>query len=389
MAWIEGNFVSSAVGSMITMLDAQLPTNANWEIFDNAAWVAPASLVANGDFALGAASWTVGAGWNCATFKAVHTGGGGVAVLSQAITIKSNYYYTVTFTVGAMTAGTITLTHTNLSGTLGAIAAAGTYTYVGLATSLATTLTFTPTTAFDGSIDDVSVVQYCAAANCKVYHCSGAPGVNCDFYLMVEDEHLNFCVPELWEGWDAGTHAGTGQSVKGWTAAAHFRWNRYAGFYKLSLHDNYFTFINGDYSGNFCGRPDLYDDTKNIVMIVSDGSAAARDNNLATWPNNSGGGWAFLFDEAGNIQAGVGPAGLSYTDYYYTKGIDGAYHIVETPVTTGFTKLVVGVLPGVGMVGKVASGLLVGDTVTIAGVDWWAICGEPAGTLYWSLIRKD
>lgn len=389
MAWLTGSFVDTAVGRMIPMLDTELVKNGNWTVDDNAAWLAPASLVVNGDFALGAASWTVGAGWSCATLKAVHTPAGGTATLSQALVIRNGYYYTVTFTV-ALAAGTVTCTHTGLSGTLGAIAAPGTYSYVGLSSADGTTLTFTPVTGFDGSIDDVSVIQYCQAANCKVYRCTGTPAV-CDFYLKVEDEHIGHSIIELWQGWNNGTHTGTGLSKKSTTSSAEMtiRISRPAGFYNMSLHDNYFTLITSGYNGYFIGRPTLYDVSKNIVMLIAELKTTTNLNSLAMYDNVNYNLWAFLFDEAGNQTQGrdAGGGTISNAAYRWLKGIDGKYHITEVPIGNITTTLLVGTLPGVASGGDAASGLAQGDIVTISGVDWLAIKG--AGTAYYALVRKD
>lgn len=384
--WLEGNIASSAVGSLIAVLDTELVKNACWEIFDANAWLAPPSVVTNGDFSAGNTGWTVGANWSTASGAAVHTPGS-TATMSQSVTIKPNTYYTVTFTVTSA-ASTVSVTHNNLTGALGAVGA-GTWTYVGLSSSISSTVTITPNTLFNGSIDDISIVQY-NNGNCKVYHCSGGSGVNCEFYMLVDDEHLNFAYIELWEGWNAGTHQGIGANIKYSSGGATYtlRINRYAGFYKISLHDNYFTFINKDYSAAFVGRPNLYDDSPNVVMICCDSYAAGRYNHVAQWAGNTEGGWEFLFDHTGNRGKAISEGGVSTPTYIYSNGIDNQIHCEEFKVVVDGSKLLIGTLPGIMTIGP-NSGMAYGDNLIIDGVDHFVCAGEPSGTLYWAAIRKD
>lgn len=387
--WIEGNLVSSTPGDIVDMFDVELVKNAQWEIFDDDAGCSTTSLVTNGDFSAGNTGWTVGANWSTAGAVATHSPGS-TAALSQAITLKSGFYYTVSFTVTA-TASTVSLTHTSLTGALGAVGA-GNYSYVGLASATSVTLTFTPNTLFNGTVDDVSVVQYCAANHSKVYHCQGTSGINCDFYVKVENEHTNFAVIELWEGWDVSTHTGVGSSatVMDGSALYIFKFWIRSGAYKISLHDNSFTFITSNYHGYFVGRPDLYDDTKNVVMIVHGGVTEADPNPLSYWQNSSGAGWHFLFDGDGNnCDAGYALGSYSTSNQRF-KGIDGKYYCFEAPVHSSTTGLVQGVIPGYVYVGNYTNGFLNGDLVTIDGVDWIAIFGTPGGaTAAYGLVRKD
>jgi hypothetical protein len=383
--WLEGSIASTAVGKGIEFFDIELVKNGHWTIHDAVAGISPGNLVLNGDFALGNASWTVGANWSTATGKCVHTAvGGATQAVTQAITLKIGYYYDIVVTVAGMTAGTLTLSATNTTGGPLVISANGTYTLRVLDTGAACVLTFTPTATFDGNFDDVSLNQ--VLTNCKVYKCTDDV-VNCTFYLKVDDEHIGFSILELWEGWNAGTHVGTGLSRTVFGSVSTFRWNRPIGPYKISLHDHWFIFINVDYCGYWCGRPSLYDVTKNIVMIAADGPSNTGNNFLANYTNNQTGGWSLLFDETGASNNAVGGQGglVSYGQYRYTKGIDGKYHVAEEVIANWGTGLLVGTLTGVISTGDRANGLANNDIVTIDGIDWIA-CG---GGGYWVLVRKD
>lgn len=110
-----------------------------------------AELVTNGDFASGT-GWTTGTGWAIAAGKATHTSGS-AGDLSRALSITAGVQYIVTYTVSTRTTGTITA---KLGTTAGAVVSANgaVSEYI---TANNTTLYFSASSTFDGSIDDVSV----------------------------------------------------------------------------------------------------------------------------------------------------------------------------------------------------------------------------------------
>lgn len=120
--------------------------------------------VTNGDFSGGATGWTLGANWSVVGGKAVHTPGS-TAALSQTMTlptpgIGTNYSYYVGFTINNWTVGSVTVKLGNaVNGT--------SYTWKGNDTMIqvyvprqsgSVDITFTPTSTFDGQIDDIAVV---------------------------------------------------------------------------------------------------------------------------------------------------------------------------------------------------------------------------------------
>lgn len=110
-------------------------------------------LVNNGDFASGATGWTA-TGWTVGTDATHNTGN--TSALTQSITVSSGLEYNVTYTISGRTAGTLTAAIGAVSGS----AQSTNTTFVEPLTAAASgsvNLTFTPTTDFDGTIDDVSV----------------------------------------------------------------------------------------------------------------------------------------------------------------------------------------------------------------------------------------
>ena len=120
--------------------------------------------ITNGDFSSGAA-WTINAGWTIAGGKAVHTPGN-TGTLFQTLTLPApplpalGYNYYIGFTVSNWTAGTISVKLGNAAGTTS-------YTWKGNDTFIqfynpkasgTVDIIFTPSSNFDGEIDNVKMV---------------------------------------------------------------------------------------------------------------------------------------------------------------------------------------------------------------------------------------
>jgi hypothetical protein len=369
MAWYSGTFAANPVGSLIPILDAKLPLNAYWSIYDAVAGVA-ADVLVNGNFALGNTGWTVGANWSTATGKCVHTAGAGfVQTVTQAYTCPmGGYYYDLVFTVAGMTAGTLTVTCTNATGSV-VVSADGTYTIHLLTTSSALTVTFTPTATFDGNFDDVSLTQI--LTNCKVYECKDTPA-NCLFYMKVDDEHLGFSIIELWEGWNAGTHVGVGVSLKAIGTSGIMRIIFGVGGWGLSVRDHCFRFDNlaGDVGNAYVGQPRRCDVSKNIVLFLGTGSATSSlINILGMYAQAAEGCWATLFDENGNKVIVILP--FPTGSFWRLKTINGGVMLRETAVLSATTNFILGELEGVCSYGAATlSGMSSSDTVVIGGITW-------------------
>jgi hypothetical protein len=120
-------------------------------------------IILNGDFSGGTTDWTFGAGWAIGGGGAQHTPGS-TATLTQQFNIVAppppptiEAYY-VTFTVTGMTAGSLSVRFSN--GTISTITSNNTYTFKStpIAGGFGTVnLIFTPTSNFDGTIDDVGL----------------------------------------------------------------------------------------------------------------------------------------------------------------------------------------------------------------------------------------
>ena len=123
----------------------------------------------------GAGNWT-GTNWAVSGGTLLHTAGSTTAATLAytnftASSILAAYPYELTFTVSGMTTGTLTPKLGTYTAT--AISANGTYTIVINASASNVSLSFTPTSAFDGALDNVSMKYVENAAYVKggiLYH---------------------------------------------------------------------------------------------------------------------------------------------------------------------------------------------------------------------------
>lgn len=162
----NGVFVAVAYGSAVGAISTD--NGATWTQVS----LAP-DVVVNGDFTGNADGWTLGAGWAYGSSNVVHTSGTATLAPTPALTIVASTQYEVTFTVSGRSAGSVTAQIGGVNGT----ARSTNDTFVQVITTSGTgNLTFTPTTDFDGTIDDIKV-RYSANWNCVSYGEISAQGV--------------------------------------------------------------------------------------------------------------------------------------------------------------------------------------------------------------------
>jgi len=102
-----------------------------------------------------------------------------------------------------------------------------------------------------------------AGTNCHVYK-NDSPTENSLFYLKVDDNYDEYAIIELWEGWDAVAHAGTGKSLtksSGGTSLLYIR--KAAQTYKLMLDNLRFILIQvAAVFSYYVGQPKRFDESK-------------------------------------------------------------------------------------------------------------------------------
>ena len=119
--------------------------------------IAGPELVTNGTFTGSATGWTLGTGWAYNSNDVAHTAGN-TAAMSQTVTIVAGQSYRVQVTQVSGTAGTLTVAVGGDSSTLSGGDGATTMDEIFDAVSTAS-LTLTPTTGYDGVIDNVTITR--------------------------------------------------------------------------------------------------------------------------------------------------------------------------------------------------------------------------------------
>ena len=216
-----------------------------------------------------------------------------------------------------------------------------------------------------------SIYDAAAGANCKVYRNHDA-GANVDYYVKVDDNYAGYAILELWEGWDAIGHAGTGSSYTTYNANT-LKIFKAAGGWGLSVRDHRFIFCEfSTYSSVYIGQLKRFDLTKNMPCIICHGSNVTAYNPIGSLQASNRCVWTSLFDELGNVGREIRPNALYGTTYpiFHLKTIAGTFLVTEHPVYNAVTGNLMGVIEGSCWMHANSEGLSNGDIISIAGIDW-------------------
>lgn len=234
------------------------------------------------------------------------------------------------------------------------------------------------------SIHDAS-----AGTNAKVYECQD-DSINCHFFVKVDDNYSGYAIIELWEGWDATGHVGTGRSRTVFSSTYTFRIYRSAtsgeNNWFLSVQDHHFKFIKcgpAGFVGTYIGRPKLFDESQNIVVFCGESTTVGNTNTLAYYPDNASGGLCFLTAPSGGSFIGYLSAGASSSITRYGQTIFGQAILEETMIRDAdIDYIALGYLEGVLVAG--AYDVQIGRVYYIDGVPWLGVVGASG---YASLVR--
>jgi hypothetical protein len=121
--------------------------------WDDVRWANSDGTLYNGTFTGNANGWTLNTGWAYNSNNILHTAGNTLTAEQTLMPVTQKCPYRITFTVAGRTAGSVTASLGGTSGTARSTNADFEETIVCGTTDY--TLAFTPTTDFDGTIDDV------------------------------------------------------------------------------------------------------------------------------------------------------------------------------------------------------------------------------------------
>jgi len=373
MAVYYGGFPYLMSGAMVAEFDEQIVKNSNWSIHDtNPVPADTTDIVVNGNFASGDTGWSVGAGWSTASGKAVHTAGGGVAILRQSSLGVGSQAYTVTFTISNSTsvanALIFTMGSTEPANRQIQCGVNGTYT-LEISSLSVFEMRFVPITGFDGSVDDISIVKVTTAA--RVYKCSTVGSV---FYLYMDNNRFSYSIVRVWESWDAGTHTGSGthsdsvientfpiQSTSIWTGIS----------YVFIINDTRFIYITSNMAC-YVGRLKLFDENINgIALIALSVGLSTSYNALGHGSTRSSSGPIWLYIDLTNhvVRYLLCPGTDTTAGIIYAYPRTARGWIVQESLVYSSTELkLLGTLDGVMSVGDIT--VLSNRTVLVNGVPW-------------------
>jgi len=199
---------------------------------------------------------------------------------------------------------------------------------------------------------------------------------NVDYYVCIRDNYSDNARIELWEGWDLGSHSGTGSSLI-YSSSTYYiviwRESDDSGGWAVSVKDHRVIicdFVNGN--AFYIGQLNRFDTTKNMPIVIAQSSEAESNHNpLGTGYNTSYSScWKALFDDKGNVGAILQPESGSVNDEAYSKTSSGEALIFETPVYSTSSDLAIGTLDGAMSCHGADTQFVKGDIAQVNLVEW-------------------
>lgn len=222
-----------------------------------------------------------------------------------------------------------------------------------------------------------------AGANAKVYRCYDAVK-SVDFYVYVDDNQANYSIIELWEGWNAGTHVGVGDSIT--NVSLNYFWLYAVGGTYVIFNDHRVIIASGYKDMQYyIGQLKRIDETKNMPVYIGFTDGTIYYNPLGFYESATSVAWRALFNHTGANNKLLSPWGY-YGSELFAKTILGTYFFQETPVLDDGTKLILGLLDGVCRLYNTDNGFFGGEIISCEDGDW-LVQGGAASSKYWSAVR--
>ena len=223
-----------------------------------------------------------------------------------------------------------------------------------------------------------SIYDASAGTNAKVYRNYDA-SASIDYYVKIDDNYADYAIVELWEGWDSGSHSGTGNSLTQINGNTMYI-QKPSGGYGIAVSNHRFIFVElAAGKGYYIGQLKRFDTSKNMPIAIVATSSTFAYNPLGYYNSGANVGWACLFDENGN--SGTILASRADTSGYQSLlTIASTVMIFETPILNINTKKVMGQLEGVCKYYN-AGNLTNGQTVSLDGYEWLVVDNGSQGCL--------
>ena len=228
-----------------------------------------------------------------------------------------------------------------------------------------------------------SVFDAAAGANAKTYKCEDAPN-NVLFYVYVNDNQADFSIVEIWEGWDAGAHAGLGDSL---TDVALNVFHVYAsqGVHVCVSDHRVLLGCSFGAEGYYIGQPIRFDVTKNMPFYIGSTDGGSHHGTFGRYEISTQIAWRTLWDHAGNPDVEIRPVAYGSSNQY-CRTCRGTYVFQDAVVFEAVGSVCLGYLDGVVSFYTTSNGFSNGEIIT--GEDGnWLIQGGIYSSKYWSALR--
>ena len=215
-----------------------------------------------------------------------------------------------------------------------------------------------------------SVYDASAGTNKKVYRCNDS-GNNVDYYVSVDDNQADFSTMELWEGWDASAHIGTGDEVTSPDSTNTIRFYGVRGTHVVYNDHRVIIATAYNYLAHYVGQPKRFDTTKNMPFIIgrSSGNTSTWYNPLGYQNTNTTVFQRTLWNHSASVDQEIRAQNYNST-FNYTRTSSGQQVFEETPFYDVGTNVLLGYLDGVKHVYSSAQGRWKGEEVEAEDGRW-------------------
>jgi len=229
-----------------------------------------------------------------------------------------------------------------------------------------------------------SVYDAAVGTNAKTYRCYDAPN-NVDFYVFINDNQADYSILQLWEGWDSGSHVGTGDSLTDIAGDPFYVYSSRGVHVCVSDH----RVLLGGSSGcqsYYIGQPIRFDTTKNMPFYIGSTTPTNWYGTLGRYDTAGEIAWRTLWDHFGTVGKKIWPL-APYSFRKYVRTCRGTYVFEDTVVYTDGEFICLGYLDGVCSLSNTVLGFKNGEVITCEDADWLILGGTHASIKYWSALR--
>ena len=229
-----------------------------------------------------------------------------------------------------------------------------------------------------------SIYDASAGTNAKTYECKNEDN-DVLFYLNVQDNQSDYSIVQMWEGWNATSHAGTGAR----TGTVY--WRHDVGSYYILLHNYDFIYIHyttsTTYRVNWAGRMTEIQTGERYYSLIGHPEYYLNTANSCAGPGSYS-SWRLLKDQTGapNLSLNIFQGGGWMTNNYILDDNDVAHLFLPFVFYTQIVFAYIEYFIPLGFPSLLE--FAGGDIITVESEDW-KVCqyGTGSGSSSFCLVR--